>query len=82
MAKNKDVLARVDLADNKYSAEDPRVVLINSLVGKGQTPMALKFGESFNDPQGPFLRLAREALFGDASKVTELNAAINASLRS
>ncbi|WP_062345102.1 ABC transporter substrate-binding protein [Herbidospora yilanensis] len=82
MAKNKDVLARVDLANNKYSAEDPRVVLINSLVGKGQTPMALKFGESFNDPQGPFLRLAREALFGDASKVTELNAAINASLQS
>ena len=26
MAKNKDVLARTDLADNKYSAEDPRVV--------------------------------------------------------
>ncbi|GAB1822988.1 ABC transporter substrate-binding protein [Herbidospora sp. RD11066] len=82
MAKNKDVLARVDLANNKYSAEDPRVVLINSLVGKGQTPMALKFGESFNDPQGPFLRLAREAIFGDAAKLPELNAAINASLQS
>ncbi|WP_245657687.1 ABC transporter substrate-binding protein [Herbidospora mongoliensis] len=82
MAKNKDVLARVDLANNKYSAEDPRVVLINSLVGKGRTPMALKFGESFNDPQGPFLRLAREALFGDTAKLPELNAAINASLQS
>ncbi|WP_066366429.1 ABC transporter substrate-binding protein [Herbidospora mongoliensis] len=80
MAKNKDVLARVDLANNKYSAEDPRVVLINSLVGKGRTPYALKFGETFNDPQGPWLRLAREAVFGDVAKVAELNETINQSL--
>ncbi|GAB1820152.1 ABC transporter substrate-binding protein [Herbidospora sp. RD11066] len=80
MAKNKDVLARVDLANNKYSAEDPRVVLINSLVGKGRTPYALKFGETFNDPQGPWLRLAREAVFGDVAKVAGLNETINQSL--
>ncbi|WP_062430270.1 ABC transporter substrate-binding protein [Herbidospora daliensis] len=80
MAKNKDVVARTDLADNKYSAEDPRVVLINSLVGKGQTPYALKFGETYNDPQGPWLRFAREALFGDASKLPELNETLNQSL--
>ncbi|MEV4358580.1 sugar ABC transporter substrate-binding protein [Nonomuraea sp. NPDC049625] len=81
MAKNKDVLARTDLASNKYSAEDPRVVLINSLVAKGQTPYALRFGQTFNDPQGPWLRYAREAVFGDASKLPQLNAEITKSLQ-
>jgi multiple sugar transport system substrate-binding protein len=82
MAKNKDILARTDLAGNKYSAEDPRVVLINSLVAKGRTPYALRFGETFNDPQGPWLRLAREAVFGDTAKVPQLNADIDKSLQS
>ncbi|MEU6714965.1 sugar ABC transporter substrate-binding protein [Nonomuraea sp. NPDC046802] len=81
MAKNKDVLARTDLAGNKYSSEDPRVVMINSLVAKGQTPYALRFGQTFNDPQGPWLRLAREAVFGDAAKVPQLNAEITKSLQ-
>jgi multiple sugar transport system substrate-binding protein len=81
MAKNKDVLARTDLASNKYSSEDPRVVMINSLVGKGQTPYALRFGQTFNDPQGPWLRYAREAVFGDASKLPQLNAEITKSLQ-
>jgi multiple sugar transport system substrate-binding protein len=80
MAKNKDVLARTDLSNNKYSSADPRVVLINSLVAKGQTPYALKFGQTFNDPQGPWLRFAREAVFGDPSKLPQLNEAINQSL--
>ncbi|MBN6057506.1 sugar ABC transporter substrate-binding protein [Nonomuraea sp. RK-328] len=81
MAKNKDVLARTDLAGNKYSSEDPRVVLINSLVAKGQTPFAPRFGQTFNDPQGPWLRLAREAIFGDAAKLPQLNAEITKSLQ-
>ncbi|GII04613.1 ABC transporter substrate-binding protein [Planobispora takensis] len=81
MAKNKDVVARTDLADNKYSAEDPRVVLINSLVAKGQTPYALRFGQTYNDPQGPWLRLAREAVFGDPAKVPQLNTEVTKSLQ-
>ncbi|HEX4813302.1 MAG TPA: sugar ABC transporter substrate-binding protein [Nonomuraea sp.] len=81
MAKNKDVLARTDLSTNKYSAEDPRVVLINSLVAKGETPYALRFGQTFNDPQGPWLRFAREAVFGDVSKLPQLNAEITKSLQ-
>ncbi|MBX6384373.1 MAG: sugar ABC transporter substrate-binding protein [Microbispora sp.] len=81
VAKNKDVVARTDLADNKYSSADPRVVLINSLVAKGRTPYALKFGQTFNDPQGPWLRLAREAVFGDPSKLPSLNESVNQSLQ-
>jgi multiple sugar transport system substrate-binding protein len=65
MAKNKDVVARTDLADNKYSAEDPRVVVINELVEKGETPYSLNFGATYNDPTGPWLNVARDALYGD-----------------
>jgi multiple sugar transport system substrate-binding protein len=64
LAKNKDVLARTDLATNKYSSSDPRVVLINEMVGKGETPYSLKFGETYNDPTGPWLKIARDAVFG------------------
>jgi multiple sugar transport system substrate-binding protein len=65
MAKNKDVVARTDLADNKYSAEDERVQLINELVEKGKTPYSLNFGEVYNDPTGPWLKVARDAVFGN-----------------
>jgi multiple sugar transport system substrate-binding protein len=65
LAKNKDVVGRTDLADNKYSAEDPRVVTINELVEKGVTPYSLNFGATYNDPTGPWLKVARDALYGD-----------------
>jgi multiple sugar transport system substrate-binding protein len=65
LAKNKDVLARPDLANNKYSSADPRIVLINEMVGKGRTPYALNFGATYNDPNGPWIPVARDAVFGD-----------------
>jgi multiple sugar transport system substrate-binding protein len=64
LAKNKDIVARTDLAENKYAAEDPRVVTINQVAAKGQTPYSLKFGETYNDPTGPWLKVARDATFG------------------
>src|SRR5262245_38846677 len=65
LAKNKAVVGRTDLADNKYSAEDPRVVTINQLVEKGETPYSLNFGATYNDPTGPWLKVARDAVYGD-----------------
>jgi multiple sugar transport system substrate-binding protein len=65
LAKNKDVVARTDLASNKYSSRDPRVVLSNELVAKGVTPYSLNFGATYNDPTGPWLKVARSAVFGD-----------------
>lgn len=65
VAKNKDVVARTDLASNKYSAADPRVVLINGMVAKGRTPFAMNFGPTYNDPNGPWLQVARGAVFGN-----------------
>ncbi len=81
IAKGGNVVSRTDLADNQYSSADPRLVLFNSIGGKGQTPFALKFGQTFNDPQGPWLVLLRDAVFGDPSKVDSDNDAINASLQ-
>jgi multiple sugar transport system substrate-binding protein len=82
VAKNKGVPTRTDLASNKYSQADERVVLINSLMAKGRTPYAKNFNASFNDPQSPWLQTVRGALFGDATTaLSGGNAAITKSLQ-
>ncbi|MDX3748019.1 sugar ABC transporter substrate-binding protein [Streptomyces sp. AK08-02] len=80
VAAHKDVVARTDLASNKYSKADPRLVTINQLVADGRTPYALKFGQTFNDPNGPWLSLMRDAVFGDGEDVDKDNDAVSASL--
>ncbi len=80
VAKGGNVVARTDLADNQYSSADPRLVLFNDIAGKGETPFALKFGQTYNDPQGPWVQLLYDALFGDASQIDNDNAAVNDSL--
>jgi multiple sugar transport system substrate-binding protein len=82
IAKNKGVPTRTDLAENKYSAEDPRIVTVNSLMAKGETPYARNFNASFNDPQSPWLETVRGALFGEADKaLSDGNSAITESLQ-
>jgi multiple sugar transport system substrate-binding protein len=82
IAKNKGVPTRTDLAENKYSEDDPRIVTINSLMAKGETPYAKNFNASFNDPQSPWLETVRGALFGDADKaLSDGNTAITESLQ-
>jgi multiple sugar transport system substrate-binding protein len=82
LAKNKDLIARTDLAENKYSGADPRVVTTLKVLAKGKTPFALNFNQTFNDPQGPWLGTMRAALFGpDLDKaLAEGNAKVTASL--
>ncbi|WP_405608224.1 ABC transporter substrate-binding protein [Streptomyces sp. NBC_00076] len=80
VAAHKDVVARTDLASNKYSKADPRLVTINQLVADGRTPYAMKFGQTFNDPNGPWLALMRDAVFGDGNSVDKDNEAVSASL--
>ena len=82
VAKGGNVVARTDLASNQYTQADPRVLLMNQIGAKGQTPFALRFGQTYNDAQGPWLILTRDAVFGDPSKVDKDNGAINASLQS
>jgi multiple sugar transport system substrate-binding protein len=80
VAKNGNVLTRPDLASNKYSAADPRLVLFNEIAAKGKTPLAKNFGATFNDPQGPWLVLLRDAVFGDGANIDANNEAMNDSL--
>ncbi|NYD68367.1 ABC transporter substrate-binding protein [Agromyces atrinae] len=80
LAKNNDVVARTDLAVNEYSEKDPRVVTINEVAGKGKTPYSLNFGAAFNDPNGPWLVLFRNAVLGDGSSIDADNEALTAVL--
>lgn len=71
LAKNKDVVSRADLAGNKYAATDPRLVTINEVAGKGDTPVALNFQQAFNAPGSPWLTLVRDQVLtgtGDLQK--------------
>jgi multiple sugar transport system substrate-binding protein len=80
VAKNGNVLTRTDLANNKYSSADPRLVLFNQIAAKGQTPLAKNFGATFNDPQGPWVALLQDSVFGDGSNLEANNDAMNQSL--
>ena len=79
VAKNGNVLTRTDLANNKYIT-DPRVQLFNSVGANGQTPLAKNFGATFNDPQGPWIVLMQDAVFGDGANLEANNQAMNDSL--
>ncbi|MDT0317756.1 ABC transporter substrate-binding protein [Streptomyces millisiae] len=81
VAAGGDVVARTDLAANEHAAADPRLVTINELVAEGRTPYALNFGQTFNDPNGPWLALMRNAVFGDGDSVEADNQAVTDSLR-
>ncbi|MFF5233388.1 ABC transporter substrate-binding protein [Dactylosporangium sp. NPDC000521] len=82
VAKNKGVPVRTDLAANKYSSADPRIVTINNLMAKGRTPYAKNFNLTYNDPQSPWVTAFRGALFGDARKSLDDGAtALTASLK-
>lgn len=82
LAKHKDLIARTDLAENKYSAADPRVVTSLKVIAHGRTPYALNCNQTFNDPQGPWLTTMRAALFGPdlRSALAEGNTKVTASL--
>jgi multiple sugar transport system substrate-binding protein len=82
LAENNDVVARTDLATNEFSEKDPRLVTINEVAAQGRTPYALNFGQTFNDPQGPWLPLIRNYVFGDGTTLEQDNEAVNASLQS
>ena len=63
-AKNGSVPVRADLADNTYSKQDARFALASKMMQEGRTPYALRFNQLFNDPNGPWLAMIQEAVFG------------------
>jgi multiple sugar transport system substrate-binding protein len=80
VAGHHDVVARTDLAQNEHAAKDPRMVTVNELVADGRTPYAINFGQTFNDPNGPWLKLMRDAVYGDAGAVGADNDGVTDSL--
>ncbi|MFY1674541.1 ABC transporter substrate-binding protein [Plantactinospora sp. WMMB334] len=81
LAKNKDVVARADLATNRYAATDPRLVTINEVAGKGDTPVALNFQQAFNAPNSPWLTLVRNQVLNGNGDLQKDNGEITAVLR-
>jgi multiple sugar transport system substrate-binding protein len=81
LAKNNDVVARADFADNEYAAEDPRLVTINEVAGQGDTPVALNFQQAFNAPGSPWLTLVRNAVLEGSDSVDADNDEITAILQ-
>ena len=77
------VVSRTDLASNQYTSSDPRLVMFNTIAGKGVTPFAVKFNAAFNDPQSPWIVLLRDAVFNNANsaKIDADNNAITAALK-
>ncbi|MFG1924176.1 ABC transporter substrate-binding protein [Cryptosporangium sp. NPDC048952] len=85
IAKNKNITVRSDLADNKYAQQDPRLKVFNDLAGKGQTPISVNFGKTYNDPNGPWTATIIDAVFGAGSPADALkkhNPSITESLAS
>jgi multiple sugar transport system substrate-binding protein len=82
LAKDNDVVSRTDLANNKYAAKDPRLVTINQVAGKGQTPVALNFQQAYNAANSPWLTLVRDQVFGDAGKLDPDNEQVTSVLAS
>ena len=80
LAKDHDVVSRADLASNQYSESDPRVVTINQVAAKGETPVALNFQQAFNAPNSPWLTLVRHAVLGNSDTVDADNKEINSVL--
>lgn len=64
IAKNGDLPARVDLADNQYTAKDPRLTATVKGLANGYTPLALPYGALINDGTGPWLAGVRGVIFG------------------
>ncbi|KXK61190.1 sugar ABC transporter substrate-binding protein [Micromonospora rosaria] len=81
LAKNKDVVSRSDLANNRYAAQDPRLVTINEVAGQGDTPVAVNFQQAFNAPGSPWLTLVRNQVLTGNGDLGKDNAEITGVLR-
>ncbi|MEV4140195.1 sugar ABC transporter substrate-binding protein [Dactylosporangium sp. NPDC049742] len=64
VAKNRYVPVRSDLDNNVHAQQDPRLVTFTAIARRGQTPYAVAFGKTFNDPNGPWIEAVADAVFG------------------
>lgn len=81
LAKDNDAVSRSDLANNKYAAKDPRMVTVNQVAAKGDTPVALNFQQAFNAVGSPWVTMIRNAVLKGGDTVDADNAQITAILQ-
>jgi multiple sugar transport system substrate-binding protein len=63
---------RIDLAENEYFAEDPRLTVNAEAMALGQTPYSFVYNNLFNDANGPWLQMIQTAIFqGDVAGAVE-----------
>lgn len=67
VAKDGNLPVRVDLAENEYTAADPRLTAITEGMADGYTPSTLPYGEAINSPNGPWLTAMRGVVFNNES---------------
>jgi multiple sugar transport system substrate-binding protein len=54
---------RIDLAENEYFEEDPRLTVNAEAMALGRTPYSFVYNNLFNDPNGPWLQMIQTAVF-------------------
>lgn len=81
VAKSGNLPVRVDLAENEYTAADPRLVAITAGLANGYTPSTLAYGEAINSPNGPWLTAVRGVVFnGESGALADGQSAIQSLL--
>jgi multiple sugar transport system substrate-binding protein len=63
IAANGFLVDRTDLADNKYSKENPLIALHNEAAAIAKVPDTAHFNELFTNPAGPWNQLMQGAVF-------------------
>lgn len=64
-AKNGFLTSRTDLADNEYSSAISGVPEVIKGLANGYTPASVKYGDLFNNANGPWLQGLRGAIFNN-----------------
>ena len=63
LAKNNILPSRPALADNKYFASDPRVVVTAKALGIGYVPWVYHFADMVNSDSSPWINMFQRAIF-------------------
>ena len=81
VAKAGSLPSRVDLADNEYSAPDPRIVTAIEGQATGYTPATPAYATAINNANGPWLAMVRDYIFtGNPEAIQDGQKAIQKSI--
>ncbi len=62
-AKAGQLPVRIDLSNNKYFEEDPRLITNAEAMALGKTPYSFVYNQLYNDANGPWLQMIPKAIF-------------------